>query len=164
MAHQNAISIINKLMYITPMVNWRRPLSVLLSIILAAIGTFHICIGLFLLLNHNSTIIFEILNSDTLLTAASRHLGDQLTVILFGLIEIASGYLLYSYNKSKNKALLGISMNTVLFTTTLSFTHVSHHAGEASAVLLKNALLIKDFTLLGIGLILFAYMITNHEN
>jgi hypothetical protein len=55
-------------------------------------------------------------------------------------------------------------MNTVLFTTTLSFNHVSKHATLASEALFKNALLIKDYTLLGIGLLLFGYMITNHEN
>jgi uncharacterized membrane protein YkgB len=144
--------------------NWRRHLSIFLFIILSAIGTFHIFIGLFFLISSNNTLFSEILYSDTILTKVSNQLGNTTTVILFGIVEILSGYLLYSYNKSKTKALLGISMNTVLFTTTLSFNHVSKHATLASEALFKNALLIKDYTLLGIGLLLFGYMITNHEN
>lgn len=146
------------------MINWRRPLSILLFTILTAIGTFHILIGIFFIINRSNSLFNEILRSDTILTQASTHLGNNITIISFGVIEILSGYLLYYYNKSKSKALLGISMNTILFTTTLSFNHVTKHASLASEALLKNALLIKDFTLLGIGLILFGYMITNHKN
>lgn len=146
------------------MINWRRNLSISLFITLATIGTFHICIGLFFLLNRNSSLFNDILCSDTILNLVSNKLGNTLTIILFGIVEILSGYLLYSYNKSKTKALLGISMNTVLFSTTISFNHVSQHAYLASEAFFKNALLIKDYTLLGIGLLLFGYMITNHEN
>ncbi len=145
-------------------INWRRNLSISLFITLAIIGTFHICFGLFFLINRNNGLFSEILCSDTILTKVSYQLGHNITVILFGTIEILSGYLLYYYYKSKTKALLGISMNTILFATTLSFSHVTQHANLASEALFKNALLIKDFTLLGIGLLLFGYMITNQEN
>jgi hypothetical protein len=142
----------------------KRQLSFLFFIILITIGTIHISYGAYIIAFSGNKILSDVIQTDTILGIVSKPIGINLTFLIFGIIEIISGYMLYSFRKSKSKALLGISINTLLFVTTLSLTHISNHTFLITNTILNNAILIKDFTLLGLGIILFGYMVTNTES
>lgn len=142
----------------------RKQLSRVFFILLIFIGIFHIAAGLYFIIMHKNDLMEYHLESDTILSFISNKIGNRATIITFGIIEIVSGLMLFWFYKNKSLALLGITINTILFVLTLSLSNIGEHSIIMADSILKNAILIKDLTLLGLGIILFWHMINNIEN